>query len=93
MPVDFNPEYFNELSRSHGVRALVDSVTARVAAAARSSAPVVTGEYRRGIRATGKLQRRYVGLVIASAPHSLLVESKYGTLARALRANVKGRSR
>lgn len=92
MPVEFNSKYFDELSHSAGVKGLVDSITARVAATARSTAPVDTGEYRASIRATGKRQKRYVGLVVATAPHAMIVESQTGNLARALKANVRGRS-
>jgi hypothetical protein len=93
MAVEFNNAFFDNLSKSPGVSALVDEVTERVARTARSTAPADTGDYRAGIVAAGKLQRRYVGLVIATDPKSMLVESRTGNLARALRANTKGRRR
>lgn len=91
MPVQFNNEFFDQLSRSQGVIDLVDQATEAIAQTARDTAPVDSGEYRDGISTAGKLQARYVGLVIASDPKSMLIESRKGTLARALRANGKGR--
>jgi hypothetical protein len=88
--VKFNDAYFDELSRSAGVAGLVDEATERIAGTARSTAPVgETGDYRDGIVTAGKYQRRYVGLVIATDPKSMIVESKTGNLARALRTNTK----
>lgn len=88
MPVDFNNEFFDDLSRSQGVINVVDAATEAVASTARSTAPVgATGDYRDGISTAGKFQARYVGLVIASDKKSMLVESRTGNLARALRAN------
>lgn len=90
MAVDFNNAFFDQLSRSPGVVALVDEATERIAATARSTAPTDTNEYRSGIVTAGKFQRRYVGLVIGTDPKTMLIESKTGNLARALRANGKG---
>lgn len=88
--MEFNNAFFDDLGRSPGVRALVDEATERVAGVARKG-PEDSGDYNDGIVTAGKMQRRYVGLVIATAPHSLLVESKTGNLARALRAAGRGR--
>lgn len=94
MTMAFNNQFFDDLSRSQPVIDLVDSVTEAIAETARATAPVgETGEYRDGISTAGKLQRRYVGLVIASDEKSMLVEAKTGNLARALRAHAKGRRR
>lgn len=93
MPVQVNNSYFEQLGRSAGVIAIVDSCTEKVAATARATAPSDTGDYRDGISTAGKYQRRYVGLVIASDPKSMLVESRTGNLARAVRANTRGRTR
>lgn len=88
--VKFNNAWFDALLRSAPVAALVDEAVERIAATARETAPVGdTGDYRDGIVTASKLQERYVGLVIATDPKSMLVESKTGNLARALRANKK----
>ncbi|GAA3947878.1 hypothetical protein [Microbacterium soli] len=87
-----NNTFFEELGRSPKVVALVNQVRDQVAAAARASAPVDSGDYKRGIIATGKVEKkRYVGLVVATDPKSLLIESKMGVLARALRSVGHGR--
>lgn len=83
--MEFNNAFFDELGRSPGVRAVVDQATERVAEIARRDAPEDSGAYRAGIGTAGKMQERYVGLVVASDEKSMLVESKRGTLARALR--------
>lgn len=88
--VQFNNQFFDDLSKSAGVRALVDEATEAIAATARSTAPVDSGDYRDGIQTSGKLQKRYVGLVVGTDPKTMLIESKTGNLARALRKNAKG---
>lgn len=92
MAVKFNDAFFDQLSRSPAVAALVDAAVERVAATARANAPTASGDYRNGIVTASKLQRRYVGLVIGTDPKTMLIESRTGNLARALRANA-GRSR
>jgi len=89
--IQFNNAFFNELGRSAGVIRLVDQVTEEIADTARSTAPVDSAEYRDGIEATGKFQDRYVGLVVAADPKSMLIESKTGNLARALNSHKRGR--
>jgi hypothetical protein len=87
--VEFPKDFFDQLSMSAPVKAAVDEMTEAIADTARQTAPEDTGEYRDGITTASKLQKRYVGLVIASDPKSLLIESKTGNLARAARANTK----
>ncbi len=87
--IRFNEGFFDELSRSPAVAALVDEATNRVAETARSTAPVESGDYRDGIVTASKFQRRYVGLVIGTDPKTMLIESRTGNLARALRANTR----
>lgn len=87
-----NNAFFEELGRSPKVVALVNQKRDQVAAAARAAAPVDSGDYKRGIVTRGKVEkRRYVGLVVATAPKSLLIESQRGVLARALRSISRGR--
>lgn len=93
MVVKFNNRYFDDLSRSPGVTQLVKDAAEKIAATARATAPVDTGEYRAGITVRVKQQRRSVALVVSTDPKTMIIESKTGNLARALRANVKGRGR
>ena len=58
----------------------------RAADAARSSAPVESGQYRDSIRATVEHTDRAVGRVYADAPHALVVEAKTRTLGRSIDA-------
>lgn len=81
----FTPGYFEALLTSPGVESVVMESTNRIAAIARSTAPVDTGDYKRGIKATKKRQKRVVGLVQATDPKSMGVEAATGNLARAVR--------
>ena len=49
MDVDFDPAFFEWLGKQPGVAAVVKSEAENVAAKARSTAPVDTGEYRDSI--------------------------------------------
>lgn len=89
--MEFQNGYFEALLRSAPVRGLVDGAAERVADKARSTAPVGDGDYKNGIKTSGKLQDRYVGLVQATAPHSMVVEARTGNLARAVRGSGRGR--
>lgn len=81
----FNNEYFDELSRSAGVTDLCVKAAEKVADAARASAPVDSGDYRDGIVVVTKQQQRSVAVVKGTDPKTMLIESKTGNLARALR--------
>lgn len=82
----FNNAFFEELGRSAGVTNLVRAKAEEVAAIARATAPVESGDYRDGIQVRVKQQKRSVALVVGTDPKTLLVEAKTGNLARALRA-------
>jgi hypothetical protein len=86
MPVTFNNAFFEELSVSEPVTALVVEAADRVAEIARNALPRITGDYANGIGVAVKHQKRSVALVVASDPKSLIIESKTGNLARALKA-------
>lgn len=76
-----------ELLRDPGVARAVAEAAEKVAAAARASAPVQTGEYRDSIHVdsdNSPIDGRARSRVIADAPHALIVESNTGNLARAL---------
>jgi hypothetical protein len=83
--VQFNNAFFDELGRSAGVQALTLEAAERVAAAARSGAPVKTGAYKASIGVKLKYQSRAVALVIATDPKTMLIEAKTGNLARAVK--------
>lgn len=88
--MEFNDAYIPGLGKSAAVRALVTEATERIAGDARADAPVDSGEYRDGIRTEySETENRVVGHVVASAPHSMLVESRDGVLARALQQNAR----
>jgi hypothetical protein len=92
-PVKFNEAFFQELSRSPAVQNLVGGIAEEIAADARSTAPVDTGDYRKGIHVEVKFQKRVVAVVMASDKKSMLVESKTGNLVRALnRRKRRGRA-
>ncbi len=87
--MQFNDAFFDELGTSPGVTALVVDVADGVAETARSTAPEKTGEYKAGIKVILKHQRRSVALVVGTDPKTMIIESKTGNLARALRAAKK----
>lgn len=92
MPVDFNESFFQDLSRSAGVTNLCMGIAENIAADARSTAPVDTEAYRKGIVVRLKHQKRSVALVVATDPKSMLIEAKTGNLVKALqRAKRRGR--
>lgn len=69
-----------------GVRRHLETLAARVASAARSSAPVESGGYRNSIESGTVTTDRAVGRVTATAGYALLIETRTGNLARALDA-------
>lgn len=78
----------DELLNSAKVRADLTQRAERVLAAAQSDARdyIVTGNYLAGLEIRQDTTDRAVVRVVGSAPHSHLVETKHGTLARALDA-------
>ena len=84
--MQFNEAFFQELSTSAPVTALVVGAAEQIAEPARKSAPVDTGDYRDGIVVRTKRQKRAVALVVATDRKSLIIEAKTGNLVRALNA-------
>lgn len=74
------------LLKDDGVRRELRRRAEQVAAAARASAPVRTGNYRAGIKVVDDTTDRAVVRVGSTAPHAHLVEARTGNLARALDA-------
>jgi hypothetical protein len=86
----FNPGYFGELGRSPAVVAILVKKANAVAATARSTAGVDTGRYKAGIKvSTRQAAYRTVAVVTATDEKSLIIESKTGNLARALKTSKK----
>lgn len=89
--VEFNDAFFEQLGRSPAVVAQCVAKANKVAATARTTAPVDTEDYKNGIRVEVQSRgRRDVAVVVASDWKSMLVESKTGNLARALKAVGRG---
>lgn len=85
----FNDRFFEQLGKSAPVVALVVAAAHRVEGTAKQTAPVgETHGYVNGIHVeTKEAKYRTVALVVASDPKSMLIESKTGNLARAVKAN------
>lgn len=82
----FDDGYFKSILRSAGVDTLTKSAAERILARAKATAPVDTGDYRRGLQIKKtRGATRDVYLVIGTDWKTLLVESKTGNLARALK--------
>lgn len=79
------------LTHDPGIVGAVQEATERIAATARSDAPVDTDAYRSGIRTTIKYQKRAIGLLEATDEKSLIIEAKTGNLARAVKKNARRR--
>jgi hypothetical protein len=85
--IEFNDAFFDEIMRSAGVESLTKDAATRAASIARATAPVDTGSYRDQIRVIVRESRyRRVYRVVGNDPKTLLIESKTGNLARALKA-------
>jgi hypothetical protein len=82
--VRLNSGQMARLLKSDQMRAPLRRVAEKAAGRARASAPVESGEYRSGIRVVSDTTDRAVERVVASAPHSALIESRTGNLKRAL---------
>lgn len=84
--VEFNDRFFEEIGKSAGVTKLSRQKAEAVLAAARASAPVDSGDYRDRLAIEVKEAKyRNVILVKGSDWKTMLIESKTGNLARALK--------
>lgn len=85
--VEFNPRFFETAMRDPRVEALVDDVSDDALKTAQKNAPVDSGDYRDGLHIEHRESRfRRVSRVVGSDDKTLLIESKIGNLARALKA-------
>lgn len=89
MAKDFEPNdaFFDSILRSPAVERLVDEAAGRVLENAQSGAPVDTGAYKDGLHIEHHdSQYRRVARVVGSDPKTMIIESKTGNLARAVKA-------
>lgn len=85
--VEFNPKFFETVLRQPKVEQLTDAAGERALVAAKAAAPVDSGDYERGLRLEHYNSRyRRTTRVVGDDEKTLLVESKTGNLARALKA-------
>ena len=85
--VEFTPKFFETVLRGPKVEALVDAAAGQILATAKATAPVDTGEYRDGLHIEHHDSRfRRTTRVVGSDDKTMLLESKGGYLARALKA-------
>ena len=85
--IDFNPKFFNNIMKTAGVVKLSKAAAEKAAGIARATAPYKSGDYQRGIKVVQRDARyRSTWQVVGTDWKTLLVESKTGNLARALKA-------
>lgn len=85
--IQFNEKYFEAVLRQPKVEALVDAAADRALARAKASAPVDSGDYRDGLHIEHHESRyRRAARVVGSDEKTMLLESRTGNLARALKA-------
>jgi len=91
--VRYNNGFFEDLANSAPVVGLCVEAANRVADAAKSTGPKDTLDYVNSIHVevVPHRQIRSVALVVADDPKSMLIESKTGNLARAVKAAARGR--
>ena len=81
-----NESGVGDLLDSSDMFAMLRSRAEAVLAAARASAPVETGAYRDSLHLVEDTTDRAVVHIAADVPYAMIVESRTGTLARALDA-------
>ena len=87
----FNDAFIPGLGKSGPVVAAVVGAANDLAQTVRSTAPVDSGDYVSKVRVEVKYTaHRVVARVVAGAEHSMVVESREGTLARALNSVSSG---
>lgn len=85
--VDFNESFFDAILHSAGVESLCRQKADAVLQEAKATAPVKTGDYRDGIEIkVVHHAHRDTYQVVGTDAKTVLVESKRGVLARALKA-------
>jgi len=88
--MDFNEQYFQALSVSPPVEALVVGVAQEIMGDMVSTAPEDTGAYKRGFHIEVKHQKRSVALIVNKDPKTLIIQAKTGHMVRSLQRAKKG---
>lgn len=84
--VDFDESFFDAIMHSAGVESLCRQKAEAVLQQAKATAPVDTGDYRDGIEIkVVHHAHRDTYQVVGTDAKTMLIESKRGTLARALK--------
>jgi hypothetical protein len=81
-----HPGIQSYLDGDHGVEGLLEARAAAVASAAKSSAPVDSGDYQASIHVETAHTDRMVKRVVADVSYAMVVEADTGNMARALDA-------
>lgn len=85
--MEWNKSFFQSVLKSGEVRNLVSKAADNAANAARSSAPVRTGNYRANIKKEVRTgQKRVYAYVYSDVDYSIPVEMRHGTMAKATSA-------
>lgn len=85
MAAQFYDDALATFARSDGMRDLVTDIAGDVANDARADAPVDSGEYRDSLHVEVEMTPDgVVATVVADVRHAMIVESRDGTLVRAL---------
>lgn len=89
--IKYDKQFFDTAMRLPGVKALQEEAGNKALARAKSSAPVDSGAYKRGLSMRW-VRRRYRDalLVEGTDPKTLLIEAKTGNLARSLKSAGRG---
>ncbi|MDQ0735330.1 hypothetical protein [Arthrobacter agilis] len=91
MPFEPNDSFFSEIGTGPELTQMCVDKAEQIRSAAVSSAPVDSGAYKGSITVKVKRSaRRNVAVVEASDPKSLLIESRTGNMARAVRGVKRG---
>lgn len=89
--MEFNDKFFEQMGRDDDVIALCEARGKAVLAEAKATAPVDDGDYRDGLQIKRvRRGRRDAILVVGTDWKTMLVESKTGNLARALKKAGRG---
>lgn len=89
--IDFDQRFFDTAMRMPGVKALQLEAGQKALARARATAPVDSGNYKKGL-VLKWVKRGYRDALIVEGtdPKTLLVEAKTGNLARSLKSIGRG---
>ncbi|MFW6598121.1 hypothetical protein ACQBAU_16310 [Propionibacteriaceae bacterium Y2011] len=83
---ELDPSYLHALAHSAEALGLCMDAAEGIAAIARATAPVDTGDYQRSISVEAATRsRRVAAEVVATDPATMIIEARTGNLARALR--------